>query len=120
MIICRLQGGLGNQLFQYAAAKALATRLSQPFRLDTFTSLRSDKLRSIVLNDLNTKFDIATKDEVKQFVYFPSLYRHKPAFFAKFGKNIYREPHFHFDENFFRNTDPVFLDGYWQSHIYFK
>jgi hypothetical protein len=36
------------------------------------------------------------------------------------GKNIYREPHFHFDKNFFKLKDPVFLDGFWQSPLYFK
>src|SRR5882672_9393869 len=120
MIIGRLQGGLGNQLFQYAAAKALATRLNCPFKLDILTSLRKDKLRNLALNDLHTKFEIATKQEVQQFVNLPSLYRHKPGFFAKLGKNIYREPHFHLDEHFFRLTDPVFLDGFWQSPGYFK
>lgn len=120
MIIVRLQGGLGNQLFQYAAVKALSTRLNTPFKLDTITSLQKDKKRHISLNDLQTKFELATKTEVKEFVFFPSLYRHKPVFFSKFGKNIYREPHFHFDKQFFYLNDPVFLDGFWQSPLYFK
>lgn len=120
MIICRLQGGLGNQLFQYAAAKALASRLNRPFKLETLTSLRKDKLRSIALGDLHVHFELATKDEIRQFMRFPSLYRHRAGFFARLGRNIYREPHFHFDKNFFNLTDPVFLDGYWQSPLYFK
>ena len=33
MIIIRLQGGLGNQMFQYATAYALAKRLNQPLLL---------------------------------------------------------------------------------------
>jgi Glycosyl transferase family 11 len=120
MIIVRLQGGLGNQLFQYAAGKALAKRLSIPFKLETITSLQKDKRRHIALNDLHTEFDLASKREVKKFVSFPTLYRHYPSFFSRFGKNIYHEPHFHFDEKFFRLNDPVFLDGFWQSPLYFK
>jgi hypothetical protein len=119
MIIVRLQGGLGNQLFQYAAGKALATRLNKPFKLETITSLQKDKQRNIALHDLQTKFELASKDEVKEFVRFPLLYRHPVSVF-KTGKNIYHEPHFHFDENFFRLNDPVFLDGFWQSPLYFK
>jgi Glycosyl transferase family 11 len=120
MIIARLSGGLGNQLFQYAAAKALATHLNTTFKLETITSLQKDKLRHIALHDLSTRFELATIKEVKQFVYFPSLYRHEPAFFSKLGKHIYREPGFHFDEQFFKQTDPVFIDGFWQSPSYFK
>jgi Glycosyl transferase family 11 len=120
MIIARLQGGLGNQLFQYAAGKALAAKLGKPFKLETITSLQKDKRRHIALHDLHTVFELATKKEVKDFVSFQKLYRHNPAFFSKLGKNIYREPHFHFDENFFQLNDPVFLDGFWQSPLYFK
>jgi hypothetical protein len=120
MIIARLQGGLGNQLFQYAAARALATRLNKPFKLETITSLQKDKLRHIALNDFRAAFELATTEEVKQFVYFPSLYRHKPAFFSRLGKHVYREPHFHFDPCFFELNDPVLIDGFWQSPLYFK
>ena len=34
MIVMRIKGGLGNQLFQYAAAYALSKRLNQPFCFD--------------------------------------------------------------------------------------
>lgn len=120
MIIVRLQGGLGNQLFQYAAGKALAARLNKPFKLENITSLQKDRQRTIALQELHTKFELASKQEVEQFLTWPSLYRHKPSFFSRFGKNIYREPHFHLDKNFFQLTDPVFLDGFWQSPLYFK
>lgn len=120
MIIARLQGGMGNQLFQYAAVKALAAKLNVPFKLDNITSLPKDKLRKIALLDFQATIDLASGKEMKQFIYFPSLYRHWPAFFARLGKNIYREPHFHFDQHFFRLTEPVFIDGFWQSHLYFK
>jgi hypothetical protein len=120
MIIARLQGGLGNQLFQYAAAKALSAKLGVSFKPEVITSLQKDKLRHIALHDLQANFELATNAEVKQFIYFPSLYRHQPAFFSRIGKHIYREPHFHFDPRFFQLNDPVFIDGFWQSHLYFK
>jgi hypothetical protein len=69
---------------------------------------------------LNTNFELASRKELKEFVKFPSLYRHNPALLSRIGRNIYREPHFHFDENFFRLKDPVYLDGFWQSPLYFK
>ena len=43
MIIVRLMGGLGNQMFQYAAGKALADRLGVSLQLDrTFLDQRSE------------------------------------------------------------------------------
>jgi Glycosyl transferase family 11 len=120
LIITRLQGGLGNQLFQYAAARALATRLDKPFKLEIITTLQKDKKRDIALYDLQANFELAEKKELKEFIFFPSLYRHKPAFFSRFGKNVYREQHFHFDKKIFQLTDPVYLDGFWQSPLYFR
>jgi hypothetical protein len=120
MIIARLQGGLGNQLFQYAAAKALATRLNRSFKLDAITSLKGDKLRQIALHQLEAGFELATKSEIRKFVFFPTLYRHKPALFSKIGRRIYRERSFSFDQKFLRLRNPIFLDGFWQSPRYFE
>jgi glycosyl transferase family 11 len=41
-IIVRLRGGLGNQLFQYAAGRSLASRFGAPLMLDTKSGFRSD------------------------------------------------------------------------------
>ncbi|MBC7947013.1 MAG: alpha-1,2-fucosyltransferase [Chitinophagaceae bacterium] len=120
MIIVRLQGGLGNQLFQYAAAKALATRLGRGFKSEIITSLQKDKLRTIALNDLQAPFELATPKEIRNFIQFPLLYRHKPALVARMGKHIYREPHFQYDPHFLTLTDPVYLDGFFQSPKYFQ
>ena len=107
-------------MFQYAAARALSARLDKPFKLETITSLQKDKQRGIALQATHAGFEMATAKEVKEFVFFPSLYRHRPGFFSRLGKNIYREPHFHFDKNFYHLTDPVFLDGFFQSPRYFE
>jgi hypothetical protein len=106
-------------MFQYAAAKSLSTRLNKPFKLETITSLQKDKGRTLALQDLETHFELATKKEVGEFAYFPSLYRHPVGLFKR-GKNVYREKQFHFDPGFFSLKDPVFIDGYWQSPLYFK
>lgn len=41
-LIVRLKGGLGNQLFEYAAARALARRSQVPLWLDTTSGFRGD------------------------------------------------------------------------------
>jgi hypothetical protein len=43
MIIARVYGGLGNQLFIYAAARALALRLDQPLFLDPHNGYADDR-----------------------------------------------------------------------------
>jgi hypothetical protein len=42
MLLLRLRGGLGNQLFQYAAGRALALRNGVPLRLDRTSGFRDD------------------------------------------------------------------------------
>ena len=42
ILIVRLRGGLGNQLFQYAAGRSLAIRSGVPLMLDTESGFRDD------------------------------------------------------------------------------
>ena len=64
MIIVRLQGGLGNQMFQYAAGKALASQLNVPFKLETITSLQKDKQRGIALQETHANFEKIIRVEI--------------------------------------------------------
>lgn len=43
VLILRLRGGLGNQLFEYAAARALALQNRVPLWLDTTYGFRDDR-----------------------------------------------------------------------------
>jgi hypothetical protein len=57
-IIAQLQGGLGNQLFQYAAARALSHKQQRPLLLDQswFNQTYEDVTpRELLLPLLNTK-----------------------------------------------------------------
>jgi hypothetical protein len=48
MVISQILGGLGNQMFQYAAGRALSLAVEQPFLLDLqgfFSTGESSKLR---------------------------------------------------------------------------
>ena len=49
MIIVKLMGGLGNQMFQYAAGKALALKLNSTLKLDIL-QYQNEKLRKYTKN----------------------------------------------------------------------
>ena len=54
ILLLRLRGGLGNQLFQYAAGRALASRNHVPLWLDTISGFRDDPYgRSYELGGFN-------------------------------------------------------------------
>ena len=65
MIIVRLIGGLGNQLFQYAVARRMSIETQQPFKLD-LTAYETDPLRAYGLRPFNTCQDVATLDEIRR------------------------------------------------------
>ena len=149
MVISRLTGGLGNQMFQYAAAKALSLEKGTALKLDIST-YGGYKLRKYELRDcFNIQTPLATTEEIKRYSYnhpvkriwnklFPSrkmrtlalpyeeptLQRNLLAihdfFLPPHKRKTYIEPHYYFDTNFYKAADDVYLQGYWMSWRYFE
>ncbi|HRI79611.1 MAG TPA: alpha-1,2-fucosyltransferase [Cyclobacteriaceae bacterium] len=120
MIIVRLRGGLGNQLFQYAAGRALADYHKTELALDLYTYTRHP-YRKYELSKFRIEAREATRKEVHQFTGSNPIirylnkrenYMHCPAVFA--------QPHYHFYEDFFSLPADIYLSGYWQSEKYFE
>ena len=119
MIISKIIGGLGNQLFQYAAGRSLALHHNTGLRLDT-EDFDEYKLRNFDLNAFHTEFEPASSEEVKK--------RHHRNFLKKINdrigpystRNYFREKFFHFHKDFFKYPDNTYLKGYWQSEKYFQ
>ena len=57
-VIAHLMGGIGNQMFQYACAKAIAKRNNANLLLDTKTGFLLDKVykNSFYLNSFNLDY----------------------------------------------------------------
>jgi hypothetical protein len=123
LIIARLNGGLGNQMFQFAAARALALRTQATLKLDV-SAFSRDKLRSFDLGGyaLTDHVAIASDAELAQ------CEQKKPRGLSLIGKALgvgsaaipaIREAQFHYDPALTAAQPPAYVVGYWQSERYF-
>ncbi len=112
MIITKLIGGLGNQMFQYAAGRALAYRLNTELKLDKII-FKTYKLHKYELYYFNIKALFASQKGINKFK------KHSLVlFFTK--RKFFKEKHFHFNPEFFKLKGNIYLKGYWPSEKYFK
>lgn len=119
MIITRIIGGLGNQLFQFAAAKSLALHHNTSLKLDV-SLVESGGIRKIDLPLFNIVYDIATSEEINSFNKLSLTTKIIQQFLPAHKRNVYKEPGFTYDPHFFRAPHNCYLKGYWQSPKYFE
>lgn len=118
MIVVRLIGGLGNQMFQYAAAKSLAAHLSTDFCLDV-RGFSHYNLRNYGLGKWNINARVATDKDLNRY---PEGFRRFMEVISKFfdfKTRFYIERKFSYNHDFFYLKDNVHLNGYFQSQKYF-
>lgn len=123
MIIVRLLGGLGNQMFQYALGRSLALKNNTELKLD-ITAFEVYKLHKYSLGEaFGANIKISSKDEINEF----RRYRTRTGK-RWFLRNLllsdtskyFREKFSAFDPEVLTLGSDVYLDGYWQSEKYFK
>ncbi len=126
MIVAEIFAGLGNQMFQYAAARALAERLHVPLKLN-IQSFDGSTTCTYDLDKFNITAKIATGSEIASAVSLPSssLKRNwlritNRLKLSALRRSIVREENFHFEEEFRTATRNCYLFGHWQSEKYFK
>ena len=147
MVVIKIMQGLGNQMFQYAAGRALSLHLNEPLKvnIDNYTE---DSVRQYELSKyFNIDVETVTKEDMSNFdlahpvrkiwnrlspfkrirslpyeetnVAVKILYKICYLFRKPHLQKVYEEKQYHFDEDLFSTRSTVFLKGYWQSYKYF-
>ncbi len=127
MIIARVEGGIGNQLFIYAAARALALRIGSSLKLDIWNAGYEEGNRygsRYQLDEFTIEGAVADRSLVAPFM------RHSRAFYWR--RKIDRRLPFAWREVIeerslfeprlltFKPRSLVYLVGYWQREDYFR
>jgi len=125
MIIVKMWGGLGNQLFQYSFGKYLSLKFNTELKFDIQTNYNSNKFtnRSVGLNTFNINLSKATQSEISKFKYFDTgiFFRLERKLIQKLPflnrKYIVQDLHSpRKNETCYKND--CYYEGYWQSFKY--
>ncbi len=119
MIITELNGGLGNQLFQYAAGLSLALKHQTTLKV-SIQFKNNDTSRNLGLSHFNTNIIEANQEEINQLYSSSTLNRSLQALLPPPFKHYFREKHFAYQSGFNKLGPNVYLKGYWQSELYFS
>ena len=128
MLVMRIKGGLGNQLFQYASAYALAKRLNQKMVFDpSFTAnmtARGYKLPLLCVESDEVIYEeqLPKKVSLLKNLYINKLCRVLNIARHNCGEYIYwLETKDEWQPDFFTIDERnLYVDGYFQSENYFK
>lgn len=126
MIIIRIKGGLGNQLFQYAAAYSLAKRLNQKLELDS-SFFPQQTLRGFKLGQMNISCADVAEDQSSIIELYKNKYLNKVLRKIDIrilpcgrGKKYLLETRSDIIPEFFSiSQSSIYMDGYYQSEEYF-
>jgi hypothetical protein len=121
MIIVKLKGGLGNQMFQYALARHVALLRSTELKLDVSAlgagTAAGDAVRHFSLAQFSITAPVASDAEI-------ALVKPTDRTFTKLvGKlrnRLLGDPTVRFHPSYLKAADSSYLEGYWQSPRYFE
>ena len=121
MIIVKLKGGLGNQLFQYACAKHLAEQNNDVLKLDLGWYRGGvavgDTARTYGLDKFAISAQGASEDEIRSVGGRPSALK---RLIKKVVGKLRPINSYLFDQSVLGQKENVHLEGFFQSERYFK
>lgn len=125
MIIVKLSGGLGNQMFQYALGRRLSLKNNIPLKLD-ISEYNKQKLRDYDLGHFNIIDNFTVSKDLTSVSFISN--NSCNSVFKKIFCQIFRVPSIKhikeltidFQPEILSLGDNVYLEGYWQSEKYFS
>lgn len=126
MIITKIIGGLGNQMFQYAMGRALAIERSTELRVDIRDfdgySLHNGFELTHVFNVVASVASDSDMHRVMGWRALPAVQRALQRNWLSFlrGSQVVMEPGFNYWPSVMKVPVDCYLAGYWQSASYFR
>tara|TARA_Y100000589_G_scaffold331312_1_gene384276 strand:+ start:2372 stop:3274 length:903 start_codon:yes stop_codon:yes gene_type:complete len=126
-----LKGGLGNQMFEYAAARSISQKLNCTLYIDTKTGFKFDYKfkRKIEINKLYPIYRNANSLKCLP-IWIVGKLMYKITQNKQFSNKIFTiNKSAYFNDNnkkfidklfYLENINHLFLEGYFQSHLYFE
>lgn len=118
-VIVKLNGGLGNQMFQWALARMIQVTTDMDVYLDmSYFDKKYARPYQLDVFKIEPKFveDIVTKIKLYIIWTFRIFLRWEKVF----GYTVFSEKQFNFDRNVQRVKPDTFIEGFFQSEMYFK
>lgn len=117
MIIIRFQGGLGNQLFQYALYESLKQK-GMEVKADISDYASGREKRDLELGKLGLEIEVASKTELHQYYADNTKILDRIVRYLWGKKKYIKEKNDQFKPEIFK-LEEGYLSGYWQSAKYF-
>ena len=119
MITVKLQGGLGNQMFQYAFGRAISLKLETPLLLD----ISGYEHQAAI--DTKRYFQLSCYNIQAEAISQPQSKINKISSIIKKIKGVLSNrtnPYsgYMFDPKYLNTKDGAYLEGFWQTEKYFK